>query len=240
VIGFLAIGVGLALLALVSSLVVDAEGFAVRFFSLRWKRITWSRLAKAEYWMSFPSLALGITMTETGGRRARLHFGYWADEDRLVALVTARLLEVAPEMDAETAQIVSLATGTPARTATLRRIPWLERRRGRPLADPRPSETSWVGLVVAYLVITVVVIIGILGRGDHLIAAAMAFVAGGAAAGLAPIDTKMDARVGTVIFVAALLVPFAVLAPLIRGASTAYPLGFMGWFLLVRLVARGS
>lgn len=235
--GLLVASAGLFLLAAWSSLTVDEQGLNVRLFSLRVGRVAWGRLATARYGMSFPSLALGITLTETDGRRARLHFGYWANEDRLLAVVMPRLLGAAPEMDAETAQIVALVTGTPAREATLRHVPLLDRRRGSRAARRAPWATR-IAPVLAYLVAVVVISIRLADRGASPIGTAAAFAAGGLVAAVASSGARANSRGGVAAGIMLLVGPLAFLAAAIGPAAAGYVLGFVGGLLATRVAGR--
>ena len=236
--GILAAAAILEVLTLVSALIADDNGLSVRFFSLRWKRVTWDRLARAEYGMSLVSLALGITLTEKDGRRARLQFGYWADEDRLLALVTPRILEARPDMDAETAQIVALVTGTPPRRPTLRRVPWLERRRSQARSSQQRTPTGTIAPLLAYLVAAAVVVIGLVGRGANPIGAAAAFAVGGLAGLITPSGAAGQSRGGLAALFVTMVAPFVALAVAIGPASTTYVLGFVGTLLVLKAAGR--
>ena len=76
-----------------SRLVTDEDGLDVRFFGLHSRAIRWDEVVAATLGMSFPSLAYGLWLADGGGRRVRLHFGYWDDEERLLSMVAPRILE---------------------------------------------------------------------------------------------------------------------------------------------------
>jgi len=234
VVGLLLASAGLFVLAVFSSLTVDEQGLNVRLFSLREGRVSWNRLTTARYGMSFPSLALGITLTEIGGRRARLHFGYWADEDRLLALVAHRLLGAAPEMDAETAQIVALVTGTPAREARLRHVFLLDRRPGS-RSTPRALSATRLAPMLAYLVAVVAIGSSLADRGASPLGTAGAFAAGGLAAAAMSAGARANSRGGVAVGFTLLVGPLAFLSATIGPAAAGYVLGFGGGLLVARL-----
>ena len=234
VVGLFLASAGLFLLAVWSSLTVDEQGLKVRLFSLHEDHVSWNRLTTARYGMSFPSLALGITITEIDGHRARLHFGYWANEDRLLALVAHRLLGAAPEMDVETAHIVALVTGTPARDAQLRHAFLLDRRRGSRSARPALSATR-LAPVLAYLVAVVAIGSRLADRGESPLGTAAAFAAGALVAAVVASRARANSRGSVAVGIILLAGPPALLSATIGPAAAGYVLGFVGGLLVARL-----
>lgn len=236
VLGLLVITAGLALLAFMSRLVTDDGRIDIRFFGLRSRAIRWDEVVAATFGMSFPSLAFGIWLADPGGRRVRLHFGYWNDEDRLLSVVAPRLLQVGPDMDAGTAEILGRMTHTKPRPATLRRVPWLERRTGRPA---RGGESNWSTRVIAIIGYVTLLIIGVGGmvqRGASSVAAAVAFGVGVAVSLLYPWDEHRPAWVAVSVAVIAAL-PLAIYLA-VGAAAAGYLLGLFGGLIVVRILLK--
>lgn len=236
VIGLVVAAAGLVLLTGVSRLVTDEDGLDVRFFGLRSRSIRWDEVVAATLGVSFPSLAYGIWLADAEGRRVRLHFGYWDDEERLLSLVAPRILDVGPDMDAEAAEFLGRLTHTDPRPGMLRRIPWLERRTDLQAGKSEGNGTTRVVASIGYGIFFIIGVAGMAQRGASPIAAAAAFGAGLAVSVLYPWDLNRPAWVaGSVAAIAILpLAIYFVCGP----AAGAYLLGLFGGLLAVRILLK--
>lgn len=236
VIGLLVIAAGLVLLALMSRLVRDDEGIDVRFFGLRSRAIRWDEVVAATFGMSFPSLAFGIWLADRGGRRVRLHFGYWNDEKRLLSIVAPRILQAGPDMDAQTAEILARVTHTKPGPASLRRVPWLERRTGRRAREGERNGSTRVIAIIGYVILLIIGVGGMVQRGASPGAAAAAFGAGVAVSVLYPWDLHRPAWIaGSFAVIAAL--PLAIYLA-VGAAAAGYLLGLFGGLIVVRILLK--
>jgi hypothetical protein len=221
-----------------SRLVTDDEGLDVRFFGLRSRAIRWDEVVAATFGISLPSLASGIWLADRGGRRVRLHFGYWNDEERLLSIVAPRILDVSPNMDAETAEILARMNHTKPGLAILRRIPWLERRTGRRARESDGNGTTRIVAIIGYAIFFIIGVGGMAQRGASLGAAAAAFGAGIAVSLLYPWDLNRPAWVaGSVAAIAVL--PLAIYLA-VGAAAAGYLLGLFGGLIVVRILLNRS
>lgn len=236
VLGLLVITAGLVLLALMSRLVTDDEGIDIRFFGLRSRAIRWDGVVAATFGVSFPSLAFGMWLADPGGRRVRLHFGYWNDEERLLSIVAPRILQANPATDAETAEILARATHTKPGLAALRRVPWLERRTGRQAREREGNGSTRVIAIIGSVILLIIGVGGMVQRGASPGAAALAFGVGVAVSLLYPWDQHRPAWVaGSVAVIAAL--PLAIYLA-VGAAAAGYLLGLFGGLIVVRILLK--
>jgi hypothetical protein len=235
----LAASVILLLLTAISRLTIDPHVLAVRFVSIRTTRLRWDRIVSARYGLSFPSLALGVTLTEVSGRRVRVAFGYWANERRMLDTFAAQLDAVRPEMDAPTTQIVAeILRGDSRDEETAqgqdsRLMDGVTRRARRNPVELGGTGRAWLAAPwLAYGLVVTIIGANLGSREVSLVAAVPAFAIGAALGAISHSSAIARARFSAVATLLLAVGPYLVLAPVLGPASATYVVGFVGVLLV--------
>jgi hypothetical protein len=210
-------------LAWASRLRFTDSAIYVRFFSFRGTTILWESIAATTYGISYPSLGIGITLRDTGGRKVIIHFNFWDREQLLFRELARRLTKIDPAMDLGTRQVVALAMGsaTPATTVDG--------------ADgPRSASSHWrrrasiLAVMVALAILVIVVVVGFSAQRGNWLALSGLFAAGAAAGVLASQGRTLDSP-SNMSWLALVLIflPTAVLTVVLGPAGGGYFVGFV-------------